>query len=164
MYADVLVIADADSFVSPESLTAAIGQAEAVGWGLAHSTIRRLTRESTEAVLAGGKPGKLEKPAYQGVAGGGIVAVTREVYNQVPLDPRFAGWGGEDHAWGLALTVIVGPTRRRSVSPLWHLWHPPQPSKKNPTTATRDLVGRYKAARRDPAAMAAIVQEVRCDS
>jgi hypothetical protein len=161
MDAETLVIADADSFVSPEALTSAIGRAESVGWGVVHSTIRRLTREASEVVMAGGKCGRLEKAAYMGVAGGGIVVVTRETYDRVPLDPRFAGWGGEDHAWGLALTVLVGTASRRPLSPLWHLWHPPQPTKKNPTAATRDLVGRYKAARRDPALMAAIVQEVR---
>lgn len=164
MDAQTLVVADADSFVSDVALRSAIDRAESHGWAVAHSTIRRLTRAATEVVLAGGQPGKLEKPAYVGVAGGGIVVIRRDVYDRVPLDPRFAGWGGEDHAWGLALSVLVGVASRRPVSPLWHLWHPPQPTKASPSRATRDLVGRYKAARRDPVAMAAIVQEVRCDS
>lgn len=162
--ADVVVVADADSFVTPEALAAAIGRAQRHGWAVAHSTIRRLTREATEAVLAGGEPGRLEKPAYVGVAGGGIVAIRRETYDRVPLDPRFRGWGGEDHAWGLALTTLVGPAVRRPVSPLWHLWHPPQPSKAKPSEATRALIARYRKARRDPRLMAELIKEVRCDS
>ena len=47
----------------------------------------------------------------------------RKLALDIPLDPRFVGWGGEDLAWGYALTTLAGEPWR-SDEPLYHLWHP----------------------------------------
>lgn len=158
--ADLIVLADADSYVSDDALTAAIDHADAHGWAMPHSTVRRLSRPSTEVVLAGGTADKLERSPYPALPGGGIVVLTREAWATVNgVDPRFQGWGGEDAAFGLVLSVLVGPVNPRRLSPLTHLWHPPAANCRKPSQRNRDLDARYRACRRNPARMADLVRE-----
>ena len=51
----MIVLADADSYVSDDALARAIDHADGNGWGMPHSTVRRLSRQSTATVLAGGE-------------------------------------------------------------------------------------------------------------
>ena len=158
--ADLIVLADADSYVSADALTRAVDHADAHGWGMPHSVVRRLSRQSTEVILAGGDAVKLERAAYPALPGGGIVVLTREAWETVNgMDPRFVGWGGEDAAFGLALSVLVGPVNPRRVSPLLHLWHPPAANCRKPSQHNRDVDAKYKACRRDPSRMADLVRE-----
>lgn len=79
------------------------------------------------------------------------------------MDPRFAGWGQEDHSWGLALFSVAGhPFRGKSH--LWHLWHPPQErfSRRYGSQEGRALWLRYSAASRlGPDAMRDLLQEAK---
>ncbi len=94
-------------------------------WGIPHKTIDRLDAASTSKVLTGGPwGGTYAKPPYKSVAGGGTVMLRREMYEQVPLDPRFVGWGYEDECWGLGLMTMFGEPVK-GTDPMWHLWHPP---------------------------------------
>jgi hypothetical protein len=89
-----------------------------------------------------------------------MTVLTRETYEQVPLDRRFAGWGQEDESWALALTCLTGAPWRGD-APLWHLWHPPQDraSRRWGSGASRALWARYCQAAADPDAMRALLAE-----
>ena len=145
---DVLAVVDADVW-SEGGLGEAVDAVLAGSpWAVPHTEVRRLTRQATEAVLSGGPvQGGLEQRPYRGVAGGGMVVLTREALATVPLDERFAGWGQEDQAWGLALTAVFGQPYR-STEPLWHLWHEPQDrlSRSTGSMSGRLLLRRYQAA------------------
>lgn len=161
--ADIIVCADADSFVADEHLQYAIGQAERVGWAMPHSVVKRLTRTASLDVMRGEampRRRRLERAGYPALPGGGIVVATRDAWRTVRgFDPRFRGWGGEDHAIGLAMRTLVAPLARARLAPLWHLWHPPAPRCRQPSDDTRALDKRYRAARDDPAAMRALIGE-----
>jgi hypothetical protein len=178
----VLVIADADVMCLPEHLRVLalmVGNGSSVRWGMPHRRVLRLTEFGTVHVLAGHTPpmeiqptriapggagrrrlGALIGDAHNGVAGGGMVVVDRALYEQVPLDPRFKGWGQEDISWGHALTVMAGPPAGR-VGPLWHLWHPPQQRLRRTIGSTEgyELMHRYWAAT-TPAQILALLAEV----
>lgn len=163
----VLVIADADVWTS--GVQAAVDAVEAgAPFAIPHWHVHRLTQTATATVLAGhpveGAIGtsawrRLERQPYPGYVGGGITVLSRGLYDQVPLDPRFTGWGQEDECWAKALTVITGPPWRGQAD-LWHLWHPPQPrhSARWGSPESRQLARRYRTAR-TPETMRALLAE-----
>lgn len=161
---EILVLADADSFVAPEHLERAIGQARTNGWAMPHSVVRRLDRESSDRVIRG-IPGRqrLERSAYPALPGGGILIVTREAWDMVGgFDPRFRGWGGEDHCIGLALRCLTGnEINSRRMAPLTHLWHPEAPNCRRPSDNNRWLDKRYRDTRSKPDLMRGLVEEAR---
>jgi hypothetical protein len=166
--ADVLVVADADCLSGGVAAGVAAVEAGAV-WAIPHLTVHRLDQAATEAVYAGTDPadtrGRTQRP-YKGFAGGGIVVLGRAAWKQVPLDPRFEGWGGEDSSWALALACLAGQPARLGAD-LYHLWHPPSDrmSRRWGSPESRLLEIRYiRAARSGRAArgaMAALVGEAR---
>lgn len=160
--ADMLVIADADSFVTPEHVTTAVQAAAEHGWAMPHWKVYRLSERATEQVYAGGPPSRtdLYRGAYAGVMGGGIVAIRRDVYELVGgIDPRFCGWGGEDVSLARALIVMHGKPARMA-GDLFHLYHPhPAPNLRG-SEASEVLVARYKAAVTRPQ-MQALIDERR---
>jgi hypothetical protein len=163
--ADVFVVADADCLCA--GVAPAIAAVEGgAAWAVPHGFVHRLDQPATEAIYAGADPagttGRTQRP-YKGFAGGGIVVLRRDVWEEIPLDPRFAGWGGEDSSWAMALTTLVGPPARLN-APLFHLWHesPPRMTRRWGSPASRALELRYKrAARANRRAMADIVAEAR---
>lgn len=132
---DICVVADAD--VLCEGVAAAVDEIASLRhpWAVPHLWVFRLTQQSTRLVVEHGRyppvpwrPG-VSSPdfteTYRGVPGGGIVVLPRQLLAEIPMDPRFEGWGQEDYAWARALTALSGhPWRGRS--PLLHLWHEPQ--------------------------------------
>lgn len=162
--ADVLVVADADVWCDRVGLAVDQVTQGRVRWAVPHRNVHRLTPESTLEVLAGADPAAscLEQPPYRGWLGGGIVVLTRALYNESPLDRRFVGWGHEDESWARALRALAGdPWRGRA--PLWHLWHPPQPraSRRRGSAENMALRDRYIAAGRRSIAMRALLAESR---
>lgn len=157
---DTLVIADADSFTTPDAVAQA---ALTKTWAVPHGRVYRLTRRATELLYSGAPlhRGRTVRDPYMGPAGGGIVALTREAYLAVGgVDPRFRGWGGEDICLAMALEALVGPYTRIG-APLYHLWHPhPAPDLRG-SPESEALVARYRAARRSRDRMASLV-ESRC--
>jgi hypothetical protein len=165
---DLLVVADADVWcpdLSPAlaSLERGLGR-----WAIPHQRVYRLTEYATAAVLAGGQLPDPPLPrrthpavaeSYTGVVGGGLVVLPADMYRQVPLDPRFAGFGQEDQSWARALDVIAGPPWRGR-QPLWHLWHPPQPriSRAIGSVENLALYRRYRAASTTPAMLALLAE------
>lgn len=166
--ADLLVIADADCW--SDGIPTAIEAVE-MGhpWARPHDYVYRLTEAATARQLAGAEDMDCDPQAYRGVDGGGLVVIQRVVYEDCPLDPRFAGWGGEDVSWSLALHVLVGAPYRVA-SPLLHLWHPPQADaspRRGPGGArymndnNQALHERYKTHRRSWARMRELVDEAK---
>lgn len=129
--ADVLVVADSDCLCDAVVDAVAAVEAGEAAWAFPHTEIRRLAPEPSQAVRAGVEPTldmALEWKAYTAVAGGGICVLTREAWEQAPMDPRFRVTHGEDVAWARALRFLFGEpwrTRRPQQAPLYHLHHPP---------------------------------------
>lgn len=161
--ADILVVIDADLWC--DSAAEAV-EAVAAGepWAIPHRLVHRLNPRATNAVLAGGdfisKPQTWVQKPYIGVEGGGAVVLPRQTALDIPIDPRFVGWGGEDISWGWALRTLAGPPTRMA-GDLWHLYHQPQTrrSRRRGSHASELLAGRYRQALNDPVAMRALIAE-----
>lgn len=165
--ADVLVVADADVWCEEVGgLVAAVGR---TGWAIP-GYLHRLSAESTERVLAGedwrhlplSGDNRQDRRPYRVHPGGTLLAIRSTAFDLAPPDPRFVGWGQEDEALSDALHCLVGPPIRVDV-PVVHLWHPPEPRRNRVVGngANRALAARYRRVRRDPARMAALVEEGR---
>jgi hypothetical protein len=161
--AEVIVVADAD--VWTDGLGEAVQQIEAgAPWAVPHNLVHRLTEAGTKAVLNGDdwRDQPLAQRPYAGFIGGGVVVARREVFEAVPLDMRFKGWGQEDEAHGAALCALYGALWRGSAD-LIHLWHPPQAreSRRKGSRASWALRQRYWKARTNPDQMLVLVEEGR---
>lgn len=164
---DLLVISDGDVWCDP---TEALGRTIEHGWAVPHTLIHRLSRESTDLVLAGadwrGLPLSNDNPQdsspYKGNASGTLLTIRSDVLADVPPDVRFVGWGQEDEAHGDALRTLVGPPWRGELD-LVHLWHPPQPrtSRTTGSSHSRALRRRYLNATRSPERMRTLIEESR---
>lgn len=157
--ADVIVVHDADCWSDGTVLAVAEGLTRR-SWAMPHGQVHRLTEAGTRRVLSGDvdvSHADADAP-YNGFGGGGIVALTRDLYDRVPLDRRFVGWGHEDESWSRALNCLSGP-RWSAQRPLFHLWHPPQPrpSRERGSADSWGLRERYRLAVKDRAAMAALL-------
>jgi hypothetical protein len=158
---NTLVVADADVWVSPESLRLAVEAAQAASVAIPHETVHRLDEKATLAHYAGHWLPSYDRKPYVGIPGGGIAVLRREVYEDVPLDPRFQGWGGEDVSWGLALYTLHGRWWRGDAD-LWHLYHPTARVGKVGGRESEHLATAYSRAFNKPDRMRAIVEEAKC--
>lgn len=160
---DVIVLADADSFVTdPRILVEAVELVDSGRpWVIPHHTVYRLRDRETERLY--GDPTRrprmnvVARTPYIGPAGGGITVVSAEAFELVRgVDRRFLGWGGEDVAFGWALETLAGSAHRLT-GRLCHLWHPhPAPNLRG-SSASEALVARYQQARGYPRRMRALV-------
>lgn len=159
--AEIVVVHDGDVHCPglPEAVRAV---QEGALWARPHKGVFRLSCEGTQEFMAGAdhESVALEQRPYRGVAGGGIVVARRETLLEIPLDPRFVGWGQEDTSWGLALDTLAG-RHWRGKAPLVHLWHPSQErmDRKYGSAAGRVLWRRYCAANKNPEAMRGLTLE-----
>lgn len=128
---NVLVLADADSFVSVYALNEAVLRVSGgEPWVVPHKWVYRLSEQESENVYAGGEPQKRrmegDRKRYVGPAGGGITVLSRDTWDTVGgVDPLFVGWGGEDLCFGWALmTLCPHPAADYRVgADLFHLYH-----------------------------------------
>lgn len=159
----ILVVADADLWCDKvtDAVDAVAGGAP---WAMPQKLVHRLNPRATVAVLKGGpfvsKPQTWMQKPYACVEGGGLVVLRRDTYLDVPIDPRFVGWGGEDISWGWALRTLTGPPARFD-GDLWHLWHEPQArrNRRRGSEASEALAGRYRRALGDRDVMRALLDE-----
>lgn len=135
-------------------------------WAVPFYWVHRFTPEFTGRVLNGADPARhtsvsLEEKQYRAKDGGGIVVVRRDAAVDVPMDPRFVGWGGEDMAWGTALRTLHGRPWR-AAGELWHLWHPPQdrPDRTVMPAENYALRVRYTETQNNPTAMRRLINEL----
>lgn len=158
---ELLIVADADVWCA--QLPDVLHLAETRPVVMPHGQVHRLTQSESQRFMAGER-GHFDtvEPPRKGMAGGGIVILSRDLWEQVPMDPRFVGWGQEDRSWSMALTAMTGKIARFSHH-LVHLWHPPQPRLDRATGSHegRALEARYAAASRDPVQMGALLTEAR---
>lgn len=161
--AEIVVVADADVWTEgiPDAVEAVRNGSP---WAVPHRDVYRLVEHSTTAFLAGMNWMGLEltEPPYPTYWGGGVVVAPRETILDIPLDPRFVGWGQEDHAWGMALTYLAG-TAWRGSKPLIHLWHPPQErmQRRFGSLEGKRLWQRYLRARSDPRKLRDLIEEAK---
>lgn len=167
--AGTLVVADADvwsddlaTFVRP----VLSGERR---WAQPHSKVFRFNEGGTDLIVNGEDPtttalrrGTLDQTPHPAMKAGGLVVIDRQLYEDCPLDPRFLGWGGEDDAWGFALTTMGGK-RLLGNGLLWHLWHPPQLrlNRKVGSRTNDFLRERYQSTGGDVEAMRALIEEGR---
>jgi hypothetical protein len=164
--ADLIIMADGDCWVP--NLSEALSAAERYPWVVPHRMVHRLTPAATSGVydrtvtFNNIAASDCEQPPYRGFAGGGIVIVPRSTYLDVPLDPRFEGWSGEDESWARALSTLAGEPWRGD-APLFHLWHPPQlrMNRRHGSTASEALTFNYRQAKGRPQRMRRIIEEGR---
>lgn len=171
---DVVIVADADVIPAEIDTSVARVMAGPARWAMPFRIVYRLTEDGTWIATNGGIDLKNPLPrnmsgvaeeTYVGTAGGGLVVLRGDVFNTIPIDPRFAGYGQEDLSWGFALGRLAGAPIR-ATSHLWHLWHPPQPRMRIGKTVSRgvgseaslQLARRYRQAA-TPATMRALLDE-----
>lgn len=150
----VAVVADADTWVPPRQLAAAITIANRTGRLVAAFTsVVELDRQCTEALLAG--RGDITTLGVERIRTApleiqsSMLVIPRRLWDAVgPFDTRFRGWGGEDNAWWHAATLIGGQPRRVD-GPAFHLWHEPGCRNKNTPEYRANLAlwQRYAATR-----------------
>ena len=168
--ADLVVLHDGDVWCDADvwcdGLWKAIAAvAEGAVWAKPHDQVFRLSEEASDEFLAGRLTGippreKLVESSYSGTVGGGIIVGRREIFLDVPVDPRFLGWGQEDQAHGEALWTLHGEPWLGD-APLLHLWHQPQRrlSRGWGSREGKELYRRYHRAIRDPSEMLQLVSE-----
>lgn len=169
--ADVLIIADADIVTPWSALEEAVALVEAgVPWVVPHGQVYRLKAGPTaklikQTSLPGYRSpallplGALDRPAYTGTPGGGLLVVARAAWDAVGgMDPRFLWWSGEDVALGHALDTLAGRHQRLD-APLFHLYHPPERRRPFATSAAHRLEARYARAAGNVSAMRALIAE-----
>ncbi len=95
-------------------------------------------------------------------AGCSMAAIPRSLWDEVGgYDERFVGWGYEDVALLAACWALAGPHAFVPAA-AYHLWHPFEQTltRGNPEFAANETLGRrYLAARDDPDAMRALIDE-----
>ena len=139
-----LIVHDADVLVAPSALrAAALSVVSGCAWAMPHAWVYRLSRRGMmrrmtcrDVTIEPVGSIDLDRPAHHAPHGGGITVLTRAAWDVAPMDPRFVGWGGEDISWARALDTLVGEGCRGD-APMWHLWHPPDPTRGRGGRASR---------------------------
>lgn len=166
---DVVVVADADSFVAERAVERMIRKVLAGAWVAPFTSVRRLDKAATAEVLAL-SPATVDRPPVRTLAqkphavlpGGGIIAAHRDVWAEVGgFDPRFADWGGEDYSLGCAMRTVTGQACTTITGDLWHLWHRPQNNVRQESRETSALAFRYRRAKFRPDDMRQLLAEWR---
>jgi len=196
---DVLVIVDADGFMSADRVMHCVSEIRAARkrgqrlWFVPYRKFYRLTEEASRLLLASDprSPHEFREPLQQEYVlndtdpaighwyGAMIQIMPREAFDEVGgWDPRFRGWGGEDHAAMRAMDTLWWP-HKTLPSQVLHVWHP-QLGPDGPKTlvswrermwegqddpqANAKLSHRYYAAQNKPPQMRALVDEGRSNS
>lgn len=158
-HAEVLFLADADTFLDPAQAAEAVGAAARTGRiTVAHDRFRYLGTRMSRRVLAGWTGDLMPGVAFTmecTVSCG--VAIPSRLFDEVGgFDEGFVGWGGEDVAFHLAATAIGGG-EERVPGDIWHLWHPTSP--RDEETFQRRLSW-YADVAGDPVRMRALLDQI----
>lgn len=135
--ADVLIIADSDSFVAPPQIDAACRIAldpDAPSFVLAYDVYNYLSRPMSDRVMDGyGGWWGAEHGIEWAMTGtcSSMVVVPRWLFDEVGgFDEGFVGWGFEDVAFSVACQTFGGGIARVK-GDAWHLWHLSSPENHN---------------------------------
>jgi glycosyltransferase involved in cell wall biosynthesis len=141
---DVLVIVDADGYISPDSvlhcakeIRHAIKRGQHL-WFIPYRQFYRLTEEASRLLLASNpkRPVDFTEPVHPAHVlqdtdptvghwyGAMIQIMPREAFDCVGCwDERFIGWGGEDHAAMRAMDTLYS-LHKTLPGQVLHVWHP----------------------------------------
>jgi len=121
---DIAVIADSDSFVHPEQLTAAVALAKKTRrLVIPHSRWVNVTMDESMEFLRSGQLLYDKKRDIYNATVSSVLVVPREVWDSVNgFDQRFKGWGWEDVAFMEAVEVLAQGHIRLEGS-VYHLAH-----------------------------------------
>lgn len=129
---DLAVIIDADIFIEPAQVIAAIARAAETGrvtWAFQEWV--GLTRDAAKRLIAGdpSQPGDIRRADVEKrnpISWSCCFVVPRAVFDDIGgFDERFSGWGWEDLAFQAAVVGLHG--HERLAGDLYHLWHPRHP-------------------------------------
>jgi len=174
---DMLVIADADSWVERDALDSALDRAAryehlVVPWWTAH----RLTREDSRTVMNTDPAGPLSvtKEMRDRCKGDGpspasaamVLCIQRVSFERVGgMDERFRGWGSEDVSFGFATWALLA-RNEYCMGESFALYHPQPKNDKGMRVWKNDdgllnmpLYERYRAAQGNPYLMEHICRE-----
>jgi len=193
---DVFVIVDADGYIEIDSVLHCVKQIRRARkrgerlWYIPYRQFFRLTEWASELVLQSSPKDPftfstpLDPKYVQNTSGsqlghwyGALIQIVpREAFEEVGgWDPRFRGWGGEDHAAMRATDTLYWP-HKTLPGQVIHIWHPmlgPQGispwiewqnrmwNNQSTTGANDALSGRYYGAHGDIKRMRKLVQEGR---
>jgi hypothetical protein len=164
---DVLVVVDADVWLSPHALSLAVGVLPDWAWVVPHEQVWRMNEQTTDLFLSGAMGTEPQPLGATEIArlprlsteGGGAFVIQRDYW--IRMDERFIEWGAEDISHGRLLDTLLGEHRTLSNS-LWHLWHEPMPTRDGRRAlreASEQLAGRYWSATSSKEEMQALVEE-----
>lgn len=147
---DIYVIADADGYIDVNSILYCAKEIRLARknkkklWFIPYRKFYRLTESASQELLNSDaknplkytdQPSKnqvLESGHFNGVSGSAVghwygalmQVMPEEAFKAVGgWDPRFRGWGGEDHAAMRAMDTLYWP-HKTLPTPVFHVWHP----------------------------------------
>jgi glycosyl transferase family 7 (putative galactosyltransferase)/methyltransferase family protein len=125
---DVYVILDGDTWFEPEAIESSAAQIRRGRIGWLHKARKHFLDElATQRVVDGEM--SLEDAAARAPFDEYVIpapmVLSRAAFEAVNgFDERFRGWGCEDNAFVLALTVLVHPAAKKGAGTAVHMWHP----------------------------------------
>ena len=174
---DLLIIADADTWIERDHITAALDQASTIPHAVIPWTnCYRLNRVDSSTIHRADPAGPFpvtkkmldrinDEPTPSPASMAMNIVIQRRSFEAVGgMDPRFLGWGGEDTSFGLACWTLLGPTVLL-MGNAWSLYHarPKQGAHRvwqnDMPQRNYDLWQRYKAAKENPAEMIKLCNE-----
>ena len=149
---DVYLIVDNDSLPDPSAVKQAVRTCFASEYAVvAHSQRFMLKQGFTFEVLNGkkrveeAKQSDIQDTYYESVSC--CLAITRSMWDATGgFDERFVGWGFEDSAFAIALSIATGDSKLLKVDATnYHLWHEMQPEHVFNKKADAEAVQRRQA-------------------
>jgi hypothetical protein len=167
---DYVCLMDADCWVP--ALPEAVGLlSDGVRWVQGQNIVLRYDKATTGRLLSGEisiedtfKLENIWEDQPRAASAGVGTILRREEADEIPLDPRFVGWGWEDNSWWEALTTMWGEPARLDSSFCYHFHHRPQfdkDRKPNSKNANWLLSRDYIRARGRPQRMQAVIDLAR---
>lgn len=174
---DVLIVADADSWMAPEGLEKAVEAANRLGrlvmpwhtaWRLSEADSQEILKMSPkqEPILPGGFRDRCTDYQPSAATIAMIYVIRRDAFERVGgMDPRFRGWGSEDVCFGLACRTMLGPVKVL-LGEAYSFWHPRSRTKEGARVwdsdsgrLNRKLARAYRGATGHPEKMQALCAE-----
>ncbi len=157
---EVVVVGDADTLPEPEALRRAVAAARTSGLvHLPYTEYRWLGARGDAQLREGRAAEECDHDLVIGACSGVYVTTPRTWSRHGGQDERFRGWGFEDAAWCLAHSALLGRPPVRHEGRVYALHHPAEVRAGAGYETNAALMGRYRAAEGDPAAMAQLVSE-----
>lgn len=164
---DVAIVIDADIIANSDAVHNGVSIAAATGqMVVTHDERVMLSKAGTQKVISGYRGSWRTPSMHEHVWRDSVscsVVVSRSLWDSVGgFDELFCGWGFEDTAFQIACEAITGKPVIKITSELFHLWHPvsAEAQSKSETYKLNGVrVQRYREARWNGDAVAALIRE-----